>query len=99
MHVLVASGTFFALLSATSLPDQPPLLNDGNVSFVGRVQRNADGSTSFDMNGVEVKTTVTGTTTLFASMSQVQMVKGNTFQVFLDDKLQPASRFNTSGKM
>jgi hypothetical protein len=69
---------------------------DENVLFVGRVQKAADGTVSFDMNGVEVKTTVTGTTGLFASMSQIQKVQGNVFQVYLDGVLQPNSRFNTS---
>lgn len=50
----------------------------------------------FDMNGVQIKTTVTGTTSMFASMSQVKKVQGNVFQVYLDGVLQPSSRFNTS---
>ena len=74
------------------------LLMGGNVEFVGRVQRAADGSAvSFDMNGVQVKATVTGTTGLYASMSQVSSkAQGNAFQVFLDGVLQPNSMFNTS---
>jgi hypothetical protein len=78
------------------LASTPTLLIDKNVVFVGRVQKAADGTVSFDMNGVEVKTTVTGTTGLFASMSQIQQVQGNVFQVYLDGVLQPNSRFNTS---
>ena len=50
------------------------------------------------MNGVRVQATVVGTTGLSASMSQIQKAQGNTFQVFLDGVLQPASRFNTSTK-
>ena len=57
-----------------------------------------DGTVSFDMNGVRVQATVVGTTGLSASMSQIQKAQGNTFQVFLDGVLQPASRFNTSTK-
>ena len=72
------------------------LLMDDSVVFVGRVHRAADGTVSFDMNGVQVQATVTGTTGLYASMSQVQKIEGNTFQVFLDGVLQPGSRFNTS---
>jgi len=72
------------------------LLMDDNVAFVGRVQKAADGTVMFDMNGVRVQATLTSTTSLFASMSQVQKLEGNTFQVFLDGVLQPNSRFNTS---
>jgi hypothetical protein len=71
------------------------LLGD-NVVFVGRVLHAADGTTMFDMNGVQIKTTVTGTAGLFVSMSQVQKGQGNVFQVYLDGVLQPSSRFNTS---
>eukprot|EP01045_Picozoa_sp_COSAG04_P008973 COSAG04_NODE_509_length_13229_cov_4.567145_8_plen_208_part_01 len=66
-----------------------------SVEFVGRVQKRADGTTAFDMNGVQVKATVTGTTGLTASMSGM-CAEGNTFQVLLDGVLQPGSRFNTS---
>ena len=74
----------------------PTLLRGDDVVFVGRVLHAADGTTLFDMNGVQIKTTVTGTTGLSASLSQVQMVQGNVFQVHLDGVLQPARRFNTS---
>ena len=72
-----------------------PLLMDDSVVFIGRVQKGADGATSFDMNGVQIKATVTGTTGLYASMSGM-CAEGNTFQVFLDGVIQPKSRFNTS---
>eukprot|EP01046_Picozoa_sp_COSAG06_P002655 COSAG06_NODE_96_length_24336_cov_75.057845_2_plen_498_part_00 len=72
------------------------LLTGDGVVFVGRVQHAAGGATMFDMNGVQIKATVTGTASLFASMSQVQKVQGNVFQVYLDGVLQPSSRFNTS---
>ena len=71
-------------------------MND-NVVYVGRVATlDAGVTTSFDMNGVQIKATVTGTAGLYASMSQVQKVEGNVFQVYLGGVLQPASRFNTS---
>ena len=77
---------------------------DDSCVFVGRVHKHADGkAVSFDMNGVQIRATLSGTTSLFAWMSQIQEVKGNTFQVFLDGIVQPNSRFNTSdwgaGKM
>jgi hypothetical protein len=74
----------------------PPLLLGDDVVFVGRVQKGPQGSTLFDMNGVQIKTTVTGTTGLSASLSQVSKAMGNVFQVYLDGVLQPKSRFNTS---
>jgi len=80
---------------SVSLPSDL-LMDDNNVQFVGRVKKEADGSVSFDMNGVQIKATVTSTTGLTAIMSQVQKAQGNTFQVFLDGVLQPGSRFNTS---
>ena len=70
-----------AALPAGAASPQPPLLTGAAVVFVGRVQHAADGTTMFDMNGVEVKATVTGTTGLFVSMSQVQKVEPNVFQV------------------
>ena len=78
------------LATASSL-----LLGD-NVVFVGRVQTNADGTTSFDMNGVQATATVTGTTGLSVSLSGL-CAEGNAFQVFLNGALQPKSYFNTSG--
>ena len=79
---------------SASLPDK--LLMDANVEFVGRVHEDTSGVVSFDMNGVQIKATVTSTTALYAFMSQVQKAQGNTFQVFLDGVIQPESRFNTS---
>ena len=81
---------------AATLPAPRPLLLGDGVVFVGRVLHAADGTTLFDMNGVQIKTTVTGTANLFVSMSQVQKVEGNVFQVYLNGVLQPLSRFNTS---
>ena len=93
LAALVAPGR----AAAAPPPSSPPLLLGGDaVVFVGRVQKGAAGTTMFDMNGVQIKTTVTGTTGLFASLSQVQKVEGNVFQVYLDGLLQPSSRFNTS---
>ena len=91
--LLAASGRVAAALQP---PPPAPLPMGENVVFVGRVQKAADGTAMFDMNGVQVKATVTGTTGLYVSMSQVQKAQGNTFQVFLDGVIQPASRFNTS---
>ena len=85
-----------AAAAAAAAAQTSSLLMGGNVEFVGRVQRAADGTVSFDMNGVQVKATVTGTTGLYASMSQIHKVSGNAFQVFLDGVLQPNSMFNTS---
>jgi hypothetical protein len=48
------------------------------------------------MNGVQVKTRVTGTTSVYASMSQILNTEGNAFQVYLDGVIQPNSQFNTS---
>eukprot|EP01048_Picozoa_sp_COSAG05_P020112 COSAG05_NODE_3332_length_2146_cov_1.768930_2_plen_385_part_00 len=80
-----------------AMPAPPVLLSGDGVVFVGRVQLDAASNTTmFDMNGVQIKATVTGTTSLCASLSQVQKVKGNVFQVYLDGVLQPKSRFNTS---
>jgi hypothetical protein len=81
-----------ALLLAAAI--SPHLV--GDVVFVGRVQKAVDGTVMFDMNGVQIKTTVTGTASLFVSLSQVHKVEGNVFQVYLDGVLQPDSRFNTS---
>jgi len=69
--------------------------------FVGRVRKNTDGSTSFDMNGVQVQASVTGTTGLTAQMSSkcadpVRKRFKNVFQVYVDGVLQPERRFNTS---
>jgi len=73
------------------------MMMSDNVVFVGRVTTlDAGVTTSFDMNGVQIKATVTGTTGLYVSMSQVQKVQGNVFQVYLGGVLQPSSRFNTS---
>jgi len=92
-----APSTAAAGTSATEPPPPLPRLMNDNVIFVGRVTTlDAGVTTSFDMNGVQIKATVTGTTGLYASMSQVQMVEGNVFQVYLDGELQPSSRFNTS---
>ena len=89
-----------ALLAASSgvlRSHSHSLLRDDDVVFVGRVLRNAaDRTTLFDMNGVQIQARVTGTASLYASMSQVQKVQGNVFQVYLDGALQPLSRFNTS---
>jgi hypothetical protein len=94
--LLAASAGASLALVDTALPASRPLLTGDDVVFVGRVQHAAGGTTMFDMNGVQIKTTVTGTTGLFASMSQVQKIQGNVFQVYLDGVLQPSSRFNTS---
>ena len=98
--VLLASAAGVSLppgAAATVLPPPPPpLLLGDDVVFVGRVQHAADGSVMFDMNGVQIKATVTGTSGLFVTMSQVHKVQGNVFQVYLDGALQPSSRFNTS---
>jgi len=84
----------FGTASAAAL--NMTLMSD-NVVFVGRVTTlDAGVTTSFDMNGVQIKATVTGTTGLYVSMSQVQKVQGNVFQVYLGGVLQPSSRFNTS---
>ena len=91
--LLAASGRVAATLPP---PPPPPVLMGENVVFVGRVQKAADGTALFDMNGVQIKAAVTGTTGLSASMSQIQKVKGNVFQVYLDGVLQPKSCFNTS---
>ena len=80
-----------------AMPAPPVLLSGDGVVFVGRVQLDAASNTTmFDMNGVQIKAAVTGTTGLSASMSQIQKVKGNVFQVYLDGVLQPKSCFNTS---
>ena len=84
------------LPAAAASPASRPLLTGDGVVFVGRVRHGAGGTTMFDMNGVQIRTTVTGTTGLFAAMSQVQKVSDNLFQVYLDGALQPSSRFNTS---
>ena len=85
-----------AAAAAANTVVAPRLLRGNNVVFVGRVQQDTDGTTKFDMNGVEIRATVTGTTGLSISLSQVEKVEGNTFQVYLDGVLQPHSRFNTS---
>jgi hypothetical protein len=85
-----------AAAAATNTVVVPRLLRGNNVVFVGRVQQDTDSTTKFDMNGVEIRATVTGTTGLSISLSQVEKVEGNTFQVYLDGVLQPHSRFNTS---
>ena len=73
LAALAASGWV-----AAALP--PPRLMGGDaVVFVGRVRQGAAGTTMFDMNGVHIKTTVTGTTGLCAAMSQVQKVSDNMF--------------------
>lgn len=83
--------------AATQLLIPPSsMLTGDDVEFVGRVQTAADGTTMFDMNGVQIKATVTGTTGLSVSLSQVQKVEGNVFQVYLDGELQVTSRFNSS---
>jgi hypothetical protein len=89
------ASLLLSCLPLMAAAEAPPLLMDDSVVFVGRVQKGTDGTTSFDMNGVQVKATVTGTTGLYASMSGM-CAEGNTFQVFLDGVIQPKSRFNTS---
>ena len=85
-----------ALLSFPVLSAPSPLLID-NCRFVGRFHKAADGgSVSFDMNGAQIVATLSGTTSLDVSMSQIKKVKDNTFQVYLDGIVQPNSRFNTS---
>ena len=74
----------------------PMLLTGDEVVFVGRVQHTSSGTTMFDMNGVQIRATVSGTTGLSVSLSQVHKVQGNVFQVYLDGVPQPRSRFNTS---
>ena len=94
LALLAASGH----ASATSSPRPSPtlLIGEDTVAFVGRVQRAANGTTMFDMNGVQIRATVSGTTGLSVSLSQVQKVEGNVFQVYLNGALQLKSRFNTS---
>jgi hypothetical protein len=73
------------------------LLMDSSVVIVGRhVKKDGGSAVSFDMNGVQIKANLTGTTALYAYMAQVQKAQGNTFQVFNDGVIQPLSRFNTS---
>lgn len=84
------------ILAATTTLAASSLLLGDNVVFVGRVQTNADGTTSFDMNGVQATATVTGTTGLSVSLSGL-CAEGNAFQVFLNGALQPKSYFNSSG--
>jgi hypothetical protein len=90
--LLPASGHTSAV---TSPPNSKFLFGD-EVAFVGRVQHAASGTAMFDMNGVQIHATVSGTTGLSVSLSQVQKVEGNVFQVYLNGTLQPKSRFNTS---
>ena len=84
------------MILANLLVAAVPLLMDDSVHIIGRVQQStAGGAATFDMPGVRVSATVTGTTGLSASMSGL-CAEGNVFQVFLDGVLQPQSRFNTS---
>ena len=53
-------------------PNQTALSGDDKITFLGRTLQNNDSSVSFDMNGVEIRTTVTNTTSLYAMMSQVR---------------------------
>ena len=48
------------------------LLLDDSIVWVGRVRLNDDQSVSFDMNGVQMSSVVTGATSLYAAMSQVE---------------------------
>ena len=74
----------------------PPKRMTDNITFVGRVQKNSDRSFSFDMNGVQIKTTVVGTKRLFVAMSQVGVVEQQQFQVWMDGVWRPDLVFNTS---
>ena len=59
-------------VSALATDVWPLMDNSDNYTvFVGRIHRNADKSVSFDMNGVEIRATVSNTKSLYAMMSQV----------------------------
>ena len=88
--------SLFAFLTTALCSAPPPVLTGDNITCIGRHQKTAAGGVAFDMNGVQCTAVVSGTGSLYALMSQVQMIKGNVFQVFVDGVLQPQSRFNTS---